>query len=164
MPLYRTLCQAVDPTSSFGCTPLQWSPSPAKSRKSSPGSSMHDTSSGYESSQHPETPRPEKPKRRWLREALTTFDDNKPRQYDTTAANMLRPTVLMMVGKGEHTSPVANRVPTAVKNPHSEQSFQPIGTSTPVAAKPDLTTRAMQNAEKQWTGAIALMQLASTHC
>ena len=90
-----------------------------------------------------ETPRPEKPKRRWLREALT--NDISPNSL-TTNANMSRPTVLMMANKP---CPVSPR-------------FEPSSTSTP--AKPNLI-RALQNAEKQWTGAIALMQLAtSSNC
>merc|ERR1712071_54767 len=179
IPLYRKLCEAVDP-STFGCTPLQWSPRPIKLFGDSP--SRVDISSGYESmlqecklnstldssrgenersvsSSYTDTPRPEKLKRRWLREALTNdnispkktlinanvspkktlINANVSPKKTLTNANMTRPTVLMM----------ANKSP----------GFQPTNTSTP--AKPSLT-RALQNAEKQWTGAIALMQLATS--
>ena len=100
------------------------------------------------SSSYTDTPRPEKLKRRWLREALTNdnispkktlINANVSPKKTLTNANMTRPTVLMM----------ANKSP----------GFQPTNTSTP--AKPSLT-RALQNAEKQWTGAIALMQLATS--
>lgn len=156
--------------SSFGCTPLQWSPRSNcnKSIGASPLSSStprRNLSSGYESLFQecnlnstldssreksalnetangssgilalPDTPvRPEKPKRRWLREALT----NNNEQIN---ANMTRPSVIIA----------------------SPRVFQPNSTSTP--AKPSSNNslvRALQNAEKQWTGAIALMQLASS--
>jgi hypothetical protein len=71
----------------------------------------------------PDTPvRPEKPKRRWLREALTSNNEQL----------------------------ITNRV------------FQPKNTSTPDKPNNSTLMRALQNAEKQWTGAIALMQLASS--
>ena len=78
--------------------------------------------------------RPEKPKRRWLREALTSNNEQ-------LIANMNRPSVIIA----------------------SPRVFQPKNTSTP--DKPNNTNliRALQNAEKQWTGAIALMQLASSN-
>lgn len=82
----------------------------------------------------PETPiRPEKLKRRWLREALT----NNNEQIN---ANMCRPSVIIA----------------------SPRVFEPTNTSTP--AKPGGTLiRALHNSEKQWTGAIALMQLAGSN-
>ena len=173
--------------SSFGCTPLQWSP-----RKSSASelnktivftspircvapTTTADMSSGYESmllhnsslanatvldssrenseptgltnivssstinsSTDWSTPvRPEKPKRRWLREALTTSNEQN------TCSNQTRPSVIMHACQ-----------------PASPRVFEPSNTSTP--AKPMSLIRALQNAEKQWTGAIALMQLASS--
>ena len=82
--------------------------------------------------------RPEKPKRRWLREALTTSNEQ-----NNSTANQTRPSVIMHACQ-----------------PVSPHTFEPRNTSTP--AKPSGLTRAMLNAEKQWTGAIALMQLASS--
>jgi len=159
VPLYRKLCEAVDP-STFGCTPLEWSPRPTKLFAESPSERVN-ISSGYESmlqdcklnstldssndrsvncSSLTETPlRPEKLKRRWLREALTN-EPTSPKK----CPNMMRPTVLMMA-----TKPICPASPR----------FEPINTSTP--AKPSLTS-ALQNAEKQWSGAIALMQLATS--
>lgn len=82
----------------------------------------------------PETPvRPEKPKRRWLREALTNNNEQ-------VNANMCRPSVIIA----------------------SPRVFEPTNTSTPAKSGGSLI-RAMHNAEKQWTGAIALMQLAGSN-
>ncbi|EFX80253.1 hypothetical protein DAPPUDRAFT_243937 [Daphnia pulex] len=168
IPLYRKLCEAVEP-SSFGCTPLQWSPrlnnNKNKSIITSPtkSTSRRDISSGYESLLQechlnstldssrenvmnetangssgflalPDTPvRPEKPKRRWLREALTSNNEQ-------LITNMNRPSVIIA----------------------SPRVFQPKNTSTPDKPHNSTLMRALQNAEKQWTGAIALMQLASS--
>lgn len=165
---YRKLCEAVEP--SFGCTPLQWSPRSNSNRNksfvaSSPASSTprRNLSSGYDSMFQechlnstldssrenamndtangssgflalPDTPvRPEKPKRRWLREALTSNNEQ-------INANMNRPSVIIA----------------------SPRVFQPYSTSTPDKPTNINLMRALQNAEKQWTGAIALMQLASS--
>ena len=111
----------------FGCTPLNWSSSPARD-------------SGYESSLLQTPPqsqchRPEKLKRRWLREALNNEHALATSPVD---ANKLRPTVLMMATK----SPV--------------DKFVPVDASTP--AKGNALTRALQNAEC----AIALMELAAS--
>lgn len=159
--------------SSFGCTPLQWSPRSnsnknvkcEKSIGASPSSSTprRNLSSGYESLLQdchlnstldssrenvlnetangssgflnlPDTPvRPEKPKRRWLREALTNSNEQ-------LNANMTRPSVIIA----------------------SPRVFQPSNTSTPAKPSNSALEHALQNAEKQWTGAIALMQLASS--
>lgn len=167
MEYFRKLCEAVEP-SSFGCTPLLWSPksnySHNKTINDSPSSSTprRNLSSGYESLLQdfhlnstfdssrenatidtsnnsgciplPDTPvRPEKPKRRWLREALTNNTDH-------IHANMNRPSVIIA----------------------SPRVFQPNSTSTPAKPSSNTLMRALQNAEKQWTGAIALMQLASS--
>lgn len=169
IPLYRKLCEAVEP-SSFGCTPLQWSPRSNNSKNKSFLASTSDSStpsrnisSGYESMFQechlnstldssrenatnetvngsssflalPDTPvRPEKPKRRWLREALTSNNEQ-------LNANMNRPSVIIA----------------------SPRVFQPNSTSTPDKPSNSNLMRALQNAEKQWTGAIALMQLASS--
>lgn len=165
----RKLCEAVEP-SSFGCTPLQWSPRSNNSKNKSFLASTSDSStpsrnisSGYESMFQechlnstldssrenatnetvngsssflalPDTPvRPEKPKRRWLREALTSNNEQ-------LNANMNRPSVIIA----------------------SPRVFQPKSTSTPDKPSNSNLMRALQNAEKQWTGAIALMQLASS--
>ncbi len=156
--IYRKLCETVEP-SSFGCTPLQWSPKKQIIETSTPCDYSFirtpvrgDCSSGYESllstpkeldsSQENvgvnSTPvRPEKLKRRWLREALTSVPNN---------ANLTRPTVIM----------TAHKQPALLP-----PSFEPSITSTP-DRPPASLIRALQNAEKQWTGAIALMQLASS--
>jgi hypothetical protein len=172
----RKLCEAVDPSpGSFGCTPLHWSSSPAKATSISSEQSVvaspiqHDQSSGYESLQEsqlrspvsyspsiqnvstdPQTPvssRPEKLKRRWLREALI---DSPPSPFPSTStanANQLRPTVLIMANK----SPVSG-------------SFEPSDTSTPAKSRTDsVLTRALQNAEKQWSTAVALIELSNNH-
>lgn len=182
--LFRKLCEVVEP-SAFGCTPLQWSPRKPTSEISSPSGNSSvfrtpvrgnggDLSSGYESMlsldssqetlvdaangllllEHQQTPvRPEKPKRRWLREALTSVQPDN--------ANLTRPSVIMTAPKQLEVQPAI--VPLTPGSP----AFHPSSTSTP--AKPpseDTNTssliRALQNAEKQWTGAIALMQLASS--
>lgn len=158
--------------STFGCTQIQWSPKSNYNKNKSVGASpssltpRRNLSSGYESLLQechlnstlessrenvnnetanssssflalPDTPaRPEKPKRRWLREALTNNDQLN--------ANMSRPSVIIA----------------------SPRVFQPNSTSTPAKPSSNTLMRALQNAEKQWTGAIALMQLASSsnHC
>lgn len=175
----RKLCEAVEPPS-FGCTPLQWSPRKSALEMSSPSSSIGtpvarragDMSSGYESllfspsldsSQENvqvleasmpsaalnQTPvRPEKPKRRWLREALTSLNVSPAKD-----ANLTRPSVIMTAPQKQTATPYA----------HGSPYFQPSNTSTPAKpGSPSSLMRALQNAEKQWSGAIALMQLASS--
>ena len=168
--LNRKLCEAVEP-STFGCTPLQWSPRKSALEASSSSSpfgtpATRDMSSGYESlvfspsldtsrdyRQHvleastpsaalSQTPvRPEKPKRRWLRKALTSLNVSPAKD-----ANQTRPSVIMAAPQKSTSNPAIY--------------FQPSSTSTP--GKPDNLIRALQNAENQWAGAIALMQLASS--
>lgn len=207
VPLYRKLCEALEPTPSFGCTPLQWSPSPVKVLSTSfsgrPTCDVLDQSSGYESQlvspassnvsfveqqqqhlpqqpQQPQPPqpqlssqnqaqttpvssRPEKLKRRWLREARATGHITSPIKaspkksspikaspkktspvkslFGVASANQLRPTVLIMAPKA-----ASPRGPALS------------ATSTP--DKSSVLMRALQNAEKKWSGAVALMALA----
>lgn len=154
---------------SFGCTPLQWSPKSNSNKNRSIGAPpspltpRRNLSSGYESLLQDchlnstldssrenvlnetvntsnsflplaDTPvRPEKPKRRWLREALTSNNE----QFN---ANMYRPSVIIA----------------------SPRVFQPNSTSTPAKPCTSGLMRALHNAEQQWTGAIALMQLSAS--